>query len=245
MIRMRKAIDTIGLLVAWLKRKRRLRPGGSLVKVNLGSALLVAPGWINLDASVNALLSGAPEFLLGLVHRWSGSRGLVSRAEYVRILRTNRFLHHNFQYGLPFDDDTVDYVYSSHLLEHLRQADALRLLREVHRVLKPGGWVRICVPDLAHALTLFHSGRKEDALEYFFSVNQTGTLNRHQYMYDEELMSSALRTSGFPEIHRREFRRGRVPDLLTLDNRPEETLYLEARKSATSLTDQYPTTSEC
>ena len=226
------AVDTVSLVLAWLRRKRRLRPVEAVVKVNLGSALCVAPGWINIDASVNALLAGAPEFLLLLAHRWSGSRALLGREEYVRTLRDNRFVHHNFRYGLPFEDDSVDYVYSSHLLEHLHRDDAQRLLREVHRILKPGGWTRICVPDLSHALALFHGGKKEESLEYFFSTNQAGALNRHQYMYDSGLLTAALRASGFVEIQRRGFQQGDVPDLLTLDNRPDETLYMEARKSA-------------
>jgi len=202
-----------------------------VVRVNLGSALVVAPGWINVDASLNSLLAGAPALLLRLLYRWFGSREYYTREEYLGILRTNRFIHHNFEYPLPFDDNSVDYVFSSHLLEHLFHEDALRLLEEIHRILKPGGWVRICVPDLVHALTLFESGRKERALEYFFATQRAGYLNRHQYMYDAELLDSALRASGFEPAVRRSFREGRVPDVKMLDNRPEETLYMEAQKA--------------
>ncbi len=228
---LRNAIDRIGLFVAWLHRKRRLPVHDAVVKVNLGSALLVTPGWINVDASPNALLSGAPTSVLRLAYRWSGSRKLFSPEEYSRILRSNKFVHHNFRYGLPFEDNSVDYVYSSHLLEHLHRDDALQLLGEVHRILKPGGWVRICVPDLAHALTLFRDGKKEVALEYFFSINWAGALNRHQYMYDAELLNRAFSKSGFVNIVPRTFQEGEVPDLAALDNRPEETLFMEARKT--------------
>ena len=48
----------------------------------------------------------------------------------------------------PTDDSTVDFVYSSHFLEHLYRADAQRILRESFRVLKLGGTIRISVPDL-------------------------------------------------------------------------------------------------
>src|SRR2546422_9080440 len=157
-------VDVVSLAVAWLRRGRRLRFRDPLIKVNLGSALVIAPGWTNLDGSVNALLGGAPAFVLRLAYRWSGSNQLFSREEYCRILRSNRFVHHNFRHGLPFADDSVDYVYSSHLLEHLHRDDALRLLRDIHRILKPGAWVRICVPDLSHALALFNDGKKEEAL---------------------------------------------------------------------------------
>lgn len=50
--------------------------------------------------------------------------------------------------GLPFADGAFQACYSSHVLEHLTPAEAARLLREMHRVLVPGGVVRVVVPDL-------------------------------------------------------------------------------------------------
>jgi len=226
----RLIVDAFVRAIGWLRRRRRVAPSGAVVKVNLGSALLVADGWINVDASVNALLGGAPRPVLGILYRWTGSRELFSREEYVRILRSHRFVHHDFRFGLPFGDNAVDYVYSSHLLEHLHRDDAVRLLRDVHRILKPGGVARICVPDLSHALALYSAGSKEASLEYFFSPSRAGALNRHQYMYDADLLTKALRDGGFSDVARRKFQEGDVPDLVELDNRPEETLYMEARR---------------
>lgn len=50
--------------------------------------------------------------------------------------------------GLPYDDATFDGVYHSHVLEHLSPADAEGMLTECQRVLKPGGVMRVAVPDL-------------------------------------------------------------------------------------------------
>lgn len=50
---------------------------------------------------------------------------------------------------LPLPSDSVDFVYSSHMLEHLDRASAKRLAEDVRRVLAPGGWFRVVVPDLA------------------------------------------------------------------------------------------------
>ena len=50
---------------------------------------------------------------------------------------------------LPFADGTVDAVYHSHVLEHLTSEEAELFLRECFRVLRPGGVVRVVVPDLA------------------------------------------------------------------------------------------------
>lgn len=57
-------------------------------------------------------------------------------------------IEHDLRQGLPFDDNACDAVYHSHVLEHLRPEEAARLLAECFRVLKPGGTLRIAVPDL-------------------------------------------------------------------------------------------------
>ncbi|MCE9631782.1 MAG: methyltransferase domain-containing protein [Planctomycetia bacterium] len=49
---------------------------------------------------------------------------------------------------LPFAAASFTAVYASHVIEHLTPVDADHLLREAHRVLAPGGIVRIVVPDL-------------------------------------------------------------------------------------------------
>lgn len=57
-------------------------------------------------------------------------------------------IRHDLRRGLPFPDESFDAVYGSHVLEHLEPDAAMQLLRECHRVLRPGGIVRIVVPDL-------------------------------------------------------------------------------------------------
>lgn len=53
--------------------------------------------------------------------------------------------------GVPLDDGVADFVYHSHVLEHLTREDGERFLRECYRILKPGGILRIAVPDLEDA----------------------------------------------------------------------------------------------
>ena len=57
-------------------------------------------------------------------------------------------IEHDLRRGLPFADSSCDVVYHSHLLEHLRPDEAAQLLAECRRVLRPGGTLRIAVPDL-------------------------------------------------------------------------------------------------
>src|SRR5216683_625286 len=55
---------------------------------------------------------------------------------------------YNLLKGIPLPSDFADLVYSSHVLEHFDKHQAAALLLEMKRVVKPGGYVRIVVPDL-------------------------------------------------------------------------------------------------
>ena len=55
-----------------------------------------------------------------------------------------------------FAENSVDTIYASHVLEHVRYADELApTLKRWHAVLKPGGNVMISVPDLRMLCQLF------------------------------------------------------------------------------------------
>jgi hypothetical protein len=55
---------------------------------------------------------------------------------------------HNLTKGIPFPDNHFDVVYHSHVLEHFARKDGEAFLRECFRVTKPGGTIRVAVPDL-------------------------------------------------------------------------------------------------
>jgi len=48
---------------------------------------------------------------------------------------------------LPFPDNSIDAIYSSHVLEHFSYLELMRLLKDCLRVLKSGGMFSACVPD--------------------------------------------------------------------------------------------------
>lgn len=55
---------------------------------------------------------------------------------------------HNLLRGIPYPDSTFEVVYHSHVLEHFSRPHAVEFTKECWRVLKPGGIIRIAVPDL-------------------------------------------------------------------------------------------------
>jgi predicted SAM-dependent methyltransferase len=55
---------------------------------------------------------------------------------------------HNIVNSIPFPDNSVDVIYHAHLLEHLQKKDGENFVTECHRVLIPGGIIRIVVPNL-------------------------------------------------------------------------------------------------
>jgi len=63
--------------------------------------------------------------------------------------------------ALPFPSDTFDATYHSHVIEHLTRADALRLVRECHRVLRPGALLRVAAPDLEAVASAYLSALQD------------------------------------------------------------------------------------
>jgi len=231
---LRKVLDFLVNVWARLHARQVVKTDAEIVKVNVGSGLAVAPGWINLDGSLNAVVAKWPSFILRGLYRLSDSRRWYSFKQYQNILRNNQFIHHRVDLGLPFQNESVDYIYTSHLLEHLYKPKSKHLLEEAFRVLKPNGMIRVCIPDLEHAFKLYQEGKKDEALHLFFPdpEKDAGEFNRHKYMYDYDMLHDMLDAIGFQDIRRCAYQEGQVPDLDQLDNRPAITLFVEARKGA-------------
>ncbi|MEP7343522.1 MAG: methyltransferase domain-containing protein [Acidobacteriota bacterium] len=66
-----------------------------------------------------------------------------------------RVIAHDLRRKLPFDDNTFDAVYHSHVLEHFTRSDGRRFVAECGRVLKPAGVLRVAVPDGAQICRLY------------------------------------------------------------------------------------------
>lgn len=62
---------------------------------------------------------------------------------------------HNLLEGIPFKDNEFDVCYHSHILEHFPKNKADGFIKECYRVLKPGGILRVAVPDLQTIAKLY------------------------------------------------------------------------------------------
>lgn len=213
-----------------LRRWQMVEPSAKPVMINLGCGLDVAPGWINIDGGPHSFFAAWPRSVVGILHQFSEFRSTMTKQEYVDTVKGNVFVHHNLEYGIPLGDESVDYVFTAHFLEHLYKVVALRLIRESYRVLKTGGRMRIIVPDLEYVMTLYAKGDKEDFLRHFYVPDRQKEFGYHRYLYDFDMLKTYLLQAGFSRVERCAYRQGETPDIDKLENRPDESLYLEAVK---------------
>ena len=96
------------------------------------------------------LLHVAPEVsLMRHFRRLYGTSGNYITADLESPLAD---MHFDIQH-IPLEDSSVDVVICNHLLEHV--ADDRLALREIHRVLRPGGWGIMLVPEDRSRATTF------------------------------------------------------------------------------------------
>jgi len=112
------------------------------MKIHIGCGDSLLKGFVNIDNSPTALLSKMPAFIPALLNKLSLVN--VEQLGFSRVLRERK---NDFLYAdcleLPFKDNYVDFAYSSHMVGWCLGQDQLhQFVREVHRVLKPGGGLR-------------------------------------------------------------------------------------------------------
>lgn len=120
--------------------------GAKLLNVGCGFKTSNADGVVNIDWGAYARIGSSPA-----LRRIAPLVVGRERIEQLRQVSDNIVLY-DLSKGIPASDNTVDAVYHSHLLEHLDRDVAGGFIREVRRVLRPGGIHRISVPDLEHAV---------------------------------------------------------------------------------------------
>ena len=73
----------------------------------------------------------------------------ISQLDVAEMYSQTNFRDFYYQKGdrLPFDNDSINFIFSEHFFEHLFFDESLSLLKECYRILKPFGVIRTCVPD--------------------------------------------------------------------------------------------------
>ena len=114
----------------------------------------------------------------------------------------------------PFADASLDYVFSEHHIEHIGWDRAQFMLQECHRVLKPGGGIRIATPSLEVLVGLITTTPDEIQQRYIDFMSRSflqptmpagaaGVVNNafvswgHQFLYDRPTLLRALADAGF------------------------------------------------
>lgn len=104
-------------------------------------------------------------------------------------------------------DDSVDLIYNCHVLEHFKRREVAKVLTEWKRVLRPGGVLRISVPDFASLCEVYqrHGSRLELVIGALFG-RQDYLYNIHYNVFDYPTLSRMLEEVGFEKVRRYDWR---------------------------------------
>ncbi len=102
-----------------------------------------------------------------------------------------------------FADRSADLIYVCHCLEHISFLEVPAVLKEWQRVLKPGGKLRIAVPDFDCILAIYEDNQKTiESIELTLLGGQNYEFNFHKSLYNEARLSSLLQAAGFTNVRR-------------------------------------------
>jgi predicted SAM-dependent methyltransferase len=169
-----------------------------------------------------------------------GSGPRVGMEGWISVdLNVSADIQHDLTKPLPLPDESVDAIYSSHMLEHFTYPrPMLDLLHDCRRVLKPGAALKVAVPNARIFLDAYRDPAPFDCEKFcteevglhFTSridvVNFIAYLGgEHKFMFDEENLPRVLEEAGFRDAHTRGF-----DPSIDVARRRHESLYAEAVK---------------
>jgi len=176
------------------------------MKLNLGCAEQIIEGWVNVDYALGARLVKLP--IVGF---------FVKKFKLFKSDWDDRIFLHNLEKPLPWPNNSVDVIYTSHTLEHMTKESGSRLLKECFRVLKPKGVLRVIVPDLKSFLQDYSEEKfpaedfcKKLGVELAPADSLKGILKRsmefpHQCMYTTTRLLHITKEIGFVANEKKPF----------------------------------------
>jgi len=102
---------------------------------------------------------------------------------------------------LALPDGSADEIRASHLFEHFSHRAALDVLKDWVRVLKPGGLLKLAVPDLDYIARGYLEGRQEPWQSYLCGAHSDQN-DVHLAQYDEPSLGAVMRGAGLVGVHR-------------------------------------------
>jgi len=155
-----------------------------------------------------------------------------------------------------FRDETFDYIFSEHMIEHMSHQDGLKMLGECYRILKRQGKIRIATPDLAFLIALYRDEKSSLQRDYIAWANRTFVTDApddnevfvinnfmrdwgHTFIYNEHTLRTAMSNAGFTDIVKCELRQSTHDALSNLESLARiptkflelETITLEGTKA--------------
>ncbi|MBA3588105.1 methyltransferase domain-containing protein [Methylibium sp.] len=105
-----------------------------------------------------------------------------------------------------FDADSCDLIYACHIVEHFTRTQVGTVLREWGRVLRPGGTLRIAVPDFEAICEVYT--RTKDLRLVIGPVfgRQDHQHNFHYSAFDFDAARQLLEDCGFTDVRRYDWR---------------------------------------
>ena len=117
----------------------------------------------------------------------------------------------------PYEDNSVDYIFSEHMIEHISLQDGKFMLEESFRVLKNDGKIRISTPDLKFLIELYNDNKTDLQKKYVdynvnhpaydvFTTIDTYVINNfvrawgHVFIYDKKVLKDLLESVGFTKV---------------------------------------------
>ncbi len=142
--------------------------------------------------------------------------------------------------GLPLETDSIDYAVSIHALPEMHYSNLIPVLQELRRVLKPGGVLRLSLPDLDKGIAAYQRGDRDYFLIPDEEVKSAGAkfivqmlwYGYSKLLFTRDFIEEMLLKAGFAKVTHCAFKQtaSAWPEILDLDNRENESLFVEAVK---------------